>query len=94
VTVWRGTVLPVLDLRGVLGVSAAPLHDLSQLIVVGEEHAAFGILADALGGVVRLEAQALREPGEGVAVHREWILGVTPASAFALDVRRLVRHFA
>lgn len=94
ITTWRGAILPVLDLRTVLGLPARPLADLGYVIVVGEDEPAFGVLADALGSVLRLGPDALREPGEGVAVHREWILGVTPDAAFALDAQRLVQHFA
>jgi purine-binding chemotaxis protein CheW len=94
VTSWRGSVLLVLDLRFVLGVPVTPLTDLAHVLVLGDEEPAFGVLVDALGEVTRLDREALVEPGEGVALHREWILGVTPNAGFALDAARIVRAYA
>ena len=84
----------VLDLRFVLGVPVTPLTDLAHVLVLGDEEPAFGVLVDALGEVTRLDREALVEPGEGVALHREWILGVTPNAGFALDAARIVRAYA
>ena len=91
-TTWRGSVLAVLDLCPLLGVPAAR-GETSHVVVIGEEHPAFGILADGLGEVVALEAEAITEPPEGVTTHREWILGVTREAGLVLDAGRLVRHF-
>jgi chemotaxis signal transduction protein len=90
---WRGSVLLVLDLRSLLGVPVAPLADLAHVVVLGEQRPSFGILADALGGVARLEHAALTEPGAGAAIHREWILGVTPSSNFVLDAAKLLKAY-
>jgi purine-binding chemotaxis protein CheW len=87
---WRGSVLLVLDVRGVLGVPVAPLADLVHVLVLGDRQPAFGVLADTLGEVTKLDRAALAEPAEGVAIHREWVLGVTPEAAFALNALRLI----
>lgn len=51
VTMWRGDVLTLLDLRGLLGISTAALTDLGRVIVVGRARAAFGFMADSVTGV-------------------------------------------
>ncbi len=88
---WRGSVLLVLDLRLVLGVAVTPLADLAHVLVLGGKEPAFGVLVDSLGDVMRLERAALVELAEGVALHREWIRGVTPTAGFALDAERIIR---
>lgn len=90
VTAWRGELLTILDLRPVLGVSAAALNDLSTVIVVGEERARFGILADALRNVVTLPAAAVREPAEGVAAQRTYLRGMTSEAVLVLEARALL----
>lgn len=93
VCAWRGSVLLVLDLRSVLGVPVVPLADLAHVLVVGERRPAFGVLADALGEVTRLDGRALTEPAAGAAIHREWIRGLTPQANFVLDATKLLEAF-
>jgi purine-binding chemotaxis protein CheW len=93
VSAWRGSVLLVLDVRTVLGVPVAPLANPAHVLVLGERQPSFGVLVDALGEVTRLDKDALAGPAEGVALHGEWILGVTPSAGFALDAARLIRAY-
>jgi purine-binding chemotaxis protein CheW len=90
-TAWRGGLLTVLDLRRVLGLSVTALNDLSRLIVLGRQRPAFGILADAVHGLVALAAADVRPPPEGVAARREYLRGVTAAAVLVLDAERLLR---
>ena len=46
ITVWRGTVLRLLDIREQLGLMGSALNDLSHVIVIGTAEARFGILVD------------------------------------------------
>ena len=94
VTAWRGDLLSILDLRRVLGISVAALNDLSWVIVLGEDRAAFGLLADAGQELVTLSAAQLREPPEGVAAKREYLRGVTADAVLVLDVKTLLRMHA
>ena len=91
VTAWRGELLTILDLRQVLGISASALDDLSYVIVLGEERAAFGILADAMREVTTLPASAIRTPSEGVASRREYLRGITGEAVLVLDAGQLLR---
>ena len=94
VTAWRGELLTILDLREALGLSVTGLNDLSRMIVLGEERPAFGILADAVHGLVTLPAAQVREPPEGVAAKREYLRGVTADAMLVLDAEQLLRIHA
>jgi purine-binding chemotaxis protein CheW len=78
VTNLRGQVLPVFDLRVLLGISRAALSDMSRLLVLGESGAELGILADSA------EEIALIAPGDVldlaqplVGLERACVRGVT-----------------
>jgi purine-binding chemotaxis protein CheW len=94
VTAWRGGPLAVLDLRPLLGVSATALNDLGHLVVLGEGRAAFGVLADGVGELVELSASEVHAPPAGVAVHREYLRGVTGDALLVLDAARLLAAHA
>jgi purine-binding chemotaxis protein CheW len=91
VTVWRGDLLTILDLRPLLGLSSTALNDLSRVIVLGEERPAFGVLADAVLDLVVLPAAEVREPSEGTAAGREYLRGITGGAVQVLDARTLLR---
>jgi purine-binding chemotaxis protein CheW len=93
-TAWRGDLLTVLDLRPALGLPATALDDLGRVIAVGEERAAFGVLADAVQELVRIPASEVREPPEGVAARRDYLRGVTHGAMLVLDGDRLLRIHA
>lgn len=94
VTAWRGELLTILDLRRVLGISVAALNDLSRVIVLGEDRAAFGLLADAVHELVTLSAAQLRELPEGCAAKREYLRGMTANAVLVLDAKKLLRMHA
>jgi len=93
ITPWRGLILPVLDLRAVLGIPWAPLDELRFAVVVGSDRPALGILADAVDEVGSVAEGDLREPPEGVMLHRDHLLGVTAAALPVLDCARLVERY-
>jgi len=48
---WRGRMLPVLDLRPLLGAGVVPLPGSARLVVVGRDEVVVGLLAEAVPGV-------------------------------------------
>ena len=90
VTGWRGELLTVLDLRPVLGLSAAALNDLGQVIVLGAERPAFGLLVDAAQELITVPAAAVREAAEGVAADRSFLMGITGDALVVLDAAALL----
>jgi purine-binding chemotaxis protein CheW len=82
----RGEILAVIDLRRFLGVPVAGLTDLSRVVVLGPEPAAFGVLADQTREVSTLRIEEVLEPPETVAgVGREYLRGVTGNALIVLD---------
>lgn len=90
-TAWRGDLLTIVDLRPVLGLPVGALNDLSRVIVVGADHPAFGILADAVLDLVSIDAADVREPTDGAAAERDYVRGMTSEAVLVLDGERILR---
>jgi purine-binding chemotaxis protein CheW len=92
VTVWRGDLLTVLDIRPLLGISTSGLSDLTRLLVLGARRARFGLLVDAVGDVATLADDEVHEaPASSLA--REYLIGVTADASLVLDGERLLQLF-
>ena len=90
VTMWRGEVLTLLDLRGLLGMSTAALTDLGRVIVVGRTRAAFGFLADSVHGVrviSRNDVHASRAPA---GTRAGLVKGITSDALLVLDGKEVL----
>ncbi len=86
ITNLRGEMLAVVDLRKFFGIPAEGLTDLSRLIVLGTEHADFGVLADSVQAIDHLAAeQVLGAPESVSGIGREYLLGVTRDALIVLD---------
>ena len=91
VTLWRGEVMTVLDLRPLLGVSTVALSDLGRVIVVGRSKAAFGFLADSVTGV-RPTLPAEIHPSSGnPGSQQSLVRGITSDATLVLDHEELLR---
>ena len=92
VTVWRGELLTVLDIRPNLGISTAALSDLTRILVLGERRPRFGLLVDSVSEVADLPtADLLPVPSGSLA--REYMIGVTADAGLVLDGQRLLQLF-
>lgn len=92
VTVWRGELLTVLDIRPNLGISTAVLSDLTRILVLGERRARFGLLVDTVSDVADLStADLLPVPSGSLA--RDYLLGITADAGLVLDGQRLLQLF-
>lgn len=89
-TAWRGELLPVLDLRQILGLPARGLDDLGFAIVLGDERAPIAVLGDAVNEVLSTARERVRPAPEGVAVHRDYVRGITEDAQLVLDAERLL----
>jgi purine-binding chemotaxis protein CheW len=91
VTLWRGEIMTVLDLRPLLGLSTVALSDLGRVIVVGKTRAAFGFLADSVTGV-RATLPAEIHPSSGKSgLHQGLVRGITSDAVLVLDAEELLR---
>ena len=61
----RSRVVPVLDLRALLGLEAGGLCDLSKIIVLEDEGELFGLAVEELAGQLDLDQGSLAPAGEG-----------------------------
>lgn len=85
VTMWRGEVLTLLDLRGLLGMSTGALTDLGRVIVIGRSRAAFGFLADSVNGVRAISrGEVHASPGE-TRGRNALVSGITSEALLVLD---------
>ena len=54
---WRGRLLPVLDLRSLLGAQAGPVQPSARLVVLAVDGVSAGVLVDAVEGTGALDGQ-------------------------------------
>lgn len=92
VTVWRGELLTVLDIRPNLGISTAALSDLTRILVLGERRPRFGLLVDSVSEVADLPTADLLPVPSG-SLSREYMIGVTADAGLVLDGQRLLQLF-
>jgi purine-binding chemotaxis protein CheW len=86
ITNLRGEILPIFDVRALLGRSRRALDDLSRLIVLGKTRAEFGILADTTRELVSLSEMDLMPPPPSVSAEaRHYLRGVTKDALVVLD---------
>jgi purine-binding chemotaxis protein CheW len=86
ITNLRGEILPIFDLRALLGLDRRALDDLSRLVVLGKTRAEFGILADSTREFVALPmAELLPTPPSVSEEARRYVHGVTKDALIVLD---------
>jgi purine-binding chemotaxis protein CheW len=59
---WRGRILPVVDLRPLLGVPASDVREDARVVVTGDETVSVGLLVEAVEGVATLPDGELDSP--------------------------------
>ncbi len=91
VTNLRGQVLPVFDLRVLLGISQPGLNDMSRLLVLGHDEAELGILADSADEIIELDPDELYEPLQPlVGLERACLRGLTRDALIVLNGAELL----
>lgn len=90
-TRWRGDVLTLLDIRRVVGSAPGALDDLGRVIVVGTEAPEFGVLADTVDDIVRIDLARLHAtPAERKTDGVSLLLGVTSDAIHVIDAATLI----
>jgi purine-binding chemotaxis protein CheW len=91
VTNLRGQVLPVFDLRVLLGISQPGLNDMSRLLVLGQHEAELGLLADSADEIIELDPRELHEPLQPLAgLERACLRGLTRDALIVLNGAELL----
>jgi purine-binding chemotaxis protein CheW len=91
VTLWRGEIMTVMDLRPLLGLSTAALNDLGRVIVVGRSRAAFGFLVDSVSGVRPTLPEEIHPSAAKSGSHKGLVKGITSDAVQVLDADQLLR---
>lgn len=91
VTIWRGRLVTLLDVRPLLGLSSAALNDLRMVAVLGDTRGSAGILVDALVGTCTRRADEFRVDGMR-AKQGGHVRGLSSDALTLLDGGALVRH--
>ena len=92
---WRGDVLTVLDIRGLVGATPTALDDLARVIVVGQERPEFGLLADRLDDPLRLGPGSVHPlSAERAGRGSDILRGVTSDAVVMIDAPTLLARQA
>jgi purine-binding chemotaxis protein CheW len=75
---WRGRVLPVLDLRRVLGADMAPLGPKARLVVLVTATASVGMLVEAVDGTTTIGADVAAFPAALPGAGADLVSGQLP----------------
>jgi len=90
-TVWRGGLLTLLDVRTSLGIPATALHDLTRVIVLGDSKPEFGMLADRVHDLRTLDVTELEHfADERATSRRPFVQGVTSDATIVLNGPQLL----
>lgn len=91
---WRGRLLPVLDLRSLLGADAGELGPSARLIVLSVDAVSAGVVVDAVEGTGHLEGAVEDYPAALVDRGSLLLAGQVPSSdgpIAVLDIRSVLR---
>lgn len=87
----RGEILSVIDIRKFFDLPEQGLTDLNKVIVLHSEDMLFGILADAITGVIRVPSVDIQPSLPTLTGIREaYLRGVTPDRTIILDAEKLL----
>ena len=86
VTVWRGNVLTVLDLRPLFGLPRNTADQMTHIVVIGRDRAALGLLVELNRDTLRVAAADLEAWRDSSA----WVRALTPSGLQILDEDALI----
>lgn len=91
---WRGRLLPVLDLRTLLGAESAPMGGSARLVVLTADAISVGIVVDAVEGTGALDGAIEEFPAALADEGSSLLSGQVPAEdgpIAVLDIRAVLR---
>jgi chemotaxis signal transduction protein len=93
-TRWRGDVLTILDLRRLIANVTGALDDLGRVIVVGESHPHFGILADVVHNMIMIDPSRLHPVPDDRRGDARLLVGITEDAVHVIDAPALTARQA
>jgi purine-binding chemotaxis protein CheW len=92
ITNLRGRILSIVDLRRFFELPEVGLSDLNRVLVVGDGTVEFGLLADAIAGVISLPTAEIKPPPAALTgIREEFLVGVTADRLALLDIAKILR---
>lgn len=95
ITSVRGQILSVVDIKKFFDLPEKGLTDLNKIIILAHEQMEFGVLADVILGVQRVQVRELTETLPTLTgIRKEYLKGVTKERMVVLDAAKLLsdRH--
>jgi purine-binding chemotaxis protein CheW len=89
-TLWRGTLLRLVDIRALLGLPMTSLNDLARVLVMEGATTPLGLLVDEVLEMRAIDASKLDAPAMGTVRRTELIVGVTNDAIAVLSPERLL----
>jgi len=87
----RGQILSVLDLRKFFDLSEKGLTDLNKVIIIHDEKMEFGILADAVTGILKISLDMIQPALPTLTgIRAEYLKGVTDKRVVILDAKKIL----
>lgn len=87
----RGRITPVIDLKKFFGLPEQGVTDLHRIILIGDAHLEFGLLADVVVGVRSVAADTLQSTLPTLSgIRDDYLKGVTEQGLVVLDVDRIL----
>ena len=88
----RSQVLSVIDLKKFFGLPEKGLTDLNKIIIIRDDRMEFGILADTIDGVCKINTNDMQVSIPALTgIRADYIKGVTGESLIILDARKLLQ---
>jgi purine-binding chemotaxis protein CheW len=92
VTVWRGELLLLLDIRRAVGFSGAALNDLRHVVVLQGPTAPLGVLVDEVLDIAMVRSEDVRPMEDGGRMRGDLVRGVTSDALVVLETTALMRE--
>ncbi|HEY0930038.1 MAG TPA: chemotaxis protein CheW [Gemmatimonas sp.] len=89
-TLWRGSLLRLIDVRARLGLPMTALNDLARVLVIEGATSTLGLLVDDVLEMRPIDVQQLDAPAVGTVRRTELIVGVTHDAIAVLSAERLL----
>jgi purine-binding chemotaxis protein CheW len=87
----RGRIVSVVDLKRFFDLPGKGLTDLDKVIIIGDEHIEFGLLADAIAGFRRLPLRAIQPSLPTLTgIRLDYLRGIASEGLVILDGARLL----
>ncbi|MCC7531036.1 MAG: purine-binding chemotaxis protein CheW [Candidatus Melainabacteria bacterium] len=88
----HGQIVALVDLKKVFGLQSTEWSAEAKVLILGTERTEFGIVADSVDTVLKIQSSDLREPPDTITgAGRDHLLGVTLEALIVLDGKAMIQ---